>query len=261
MAAFLAFIKLRSFRALHPTLPLSETVASVKKLKASAVGLDFNGGLTLLDRLDASIAWDSSKEGLRLFVYEWVRLVEPIWLRFVPFGRNKLRGALSDDEVQCFREAGLFDEKPDDDAVRWWDRITALMRCANDTKKMERARIAERLSLEYERSRLEALGIVREPQWVSLEDNTLGYDILSYDLDAGYIVNRLVEVKSTLSDSIFLTRTEWENAVGSPERTVFHVWSLPAKELREYKVAEIVVNIPFDQGAGRWQDVRIFLGP
>ena len=257
MAAFLAFVELYSFRATHPTLSLADILASVKKLKANATGLDFSAGLTLLERLDASVTWHPSKEGLRQFVYNWVRLVEPTWLRFVPYGRNKLRRTLSDDEVQCFREAGLFDAKPDDDALQWWDKITALMRSASDTEKMEQARFAERLSLQYEQNRLEGLGIVLQPEWVSLEDNSLGYDILSYDLDAGLIVNRLVEVKSTLSDSIFLTRTEWENAVGSPQRTVFHVWSLPAEELREYKVAEIASDIPSDQGAGRWLEVRI----
>lgn len=260
MAAFLAFIELNSFRCAYPMLTPAETVANVKNLRPNATGLDFSAGLTLLRRLDASKPWNPSKGGLRLFVYEWVRLVEPIWLRFVPYGRNKLRNSLSDNEVQCFREAGLFDQQPDDDVVEWWDRITALIRSTMDTEKMERARLAERLSLEYERNRLEALGIVKEPQWVSLEDNTLGYDILSYDFDAGYIVNRLVEVKSALSEFIFLTRIEWENAIGSPERTVFHVWSLPAKELREYKVPEIAPDIPNDRGAGRWQDVRISLG-
>ena len=125
---------------------------------------------------------------------------------------------------------------------------------------MKRARRAEWLSLEHERRRLEGLGIHDEPKWVSLEDNSLGYDILSFDLDPdGHTVNRLVEVKSRLSEWIFLTRNEWENASGAPQRTVIHVWELPDERLREYRPSEIEPNIPLDQGTGAWQNVRIAL--
>ncbi len=262
MAAFLAFLELRSFRADHPFLTDTEVVNSLSHIKTSAIGLDYPGGLALLRDLDSSLDWKPSREKLRLFVYEWVRLVEPSWLRFVPYGREKLRRALEDNESQCFREAGLFDSVPDDSVVEWWDRVAALTRGASDAEKMKRARLAERLSLKHERKRLKSLKIHKEPKWVALEDNTLGYDILSYDLDTeGRIVSRLVEVKSKLSDIIFLTRTEWDNAVGAEHRVVFHVWDLPQERLREYRVREVAPNIPWDQGSGTWQNVRIMLEP
>ncbi len=260
MAAFLAFLELRSFRAEHPCLTDAEVVASLNRVRTSAIGLDFRGGIALLRRLDSSLDWKQTKEHLRLFVYEWVRLVEPRWLRLVPYGREKLRNALGRDQVQCFREAGLFDADPDKKVVEWWDCMAALMRGASDAEKMKRARLAERLSLEHERMRLKGLGISEEPRWVALEDNTLGYDILSYDFDSeGRIVSRLVEVKSKLSDTIFLTRNEWENAFGAAQRTVIHVWDLPQERLREYRTSEMAPNIPLDQGTGTWQHVRITL--
>ena len=261
MAAFLAFLELRSFRTDHPSLTDAEAVASLVSLRSRASGLDFFGGLTLLQSLDSSLDWKPTKSRLRLFVYEWIRLVEPRWLRLVPYGREKLRQALERDQTQCFREAGLFDESPDNEAVDWWDRLATLMRGISDAEKMKRARLAERLSLEHEKTRLKRLGISMEPKWVAIEDNTLGYDILSYDLNSeGRIVSRMVEVKSKLSDNIFLSRNEWENAFSAAQQTVIHVWDMPQKRLREYLPREIAPNIPRDQGAGTWQDVRITLG-
>ncbi|WP_171136799.1 DUF3883 domain-containing protein [Ruegeria sp. HKCCC1038] len=259
MAAFLAFVELRQFLSRHPSLPFSEALDSVKRLKTGASGLDFHAAVTLSSELDQDLPWDSTKKGLRLFVYEWVRLVQPNWLRRVPNGREYVRTALTTDEAQCFREAGLFEHSPDDDAIAWWDKIAALIRGAVDAEKMERARLAERLSLQHEKQRLASLGIEREPKWMSLEDNNLGYDILSFDVSDGLVVSRLIEVKSTLSDTIILTRGEWNNAVSAPTRTVFHVWRLPVQSLIEIPVAAMASHIPQDSGNGVWRDVAVTL--
>ena len=260
MSAFLAFLELRSFLAGHPSLKDTDAVTSLNRVRASSTGLDFRGGLALLRKLDSSLDWQLTQDRLRLFVFEWVKLIRPRWLRLVPYGRERLRGALDDDQTQCFRKAGLFDEMPDADALEWWDRLADLMRGAADAEKMKRARHAERLSLEFEVSRLKCLGISRAPRWVALEDNSLGYDILSYDVDPeGLVVTRLVEVKSRLSDAIFITRNEWENASGAAQRSVIHVWDLPEERLREYQVHDVAPHIPLDQGHGAWQDVCIAL--
>lgn len=260
MSAFLAFLELRSFLADHPALTEMEAVASLNRVRASSTGLDFPGGLSLLQKLDPSLDWQLTQDRLRLFVFEWVKMIQPPWLRLVPYGRGKLRGALHDDQTQCFRQAGLFDEMPDADALDWWDRLADLMRSATDSERMKRARHAERLSLKFEIDRLKHLDVSQRPRWVALEDNSLGYDILSYDLDSeGRVVTRLVEVKSKLSDEIFITRNEWENASGAAQRSVIHVWDLPEERLREYRVYEVAPHIPLDQGDGAWQDVRIVL--
>lgn len=260
MSAFLAFIDLRSIRSEHPYLTDIEAIASLSRVRGNSTGLDFRGGLSLLGKLDSSIDWQLTEEHLRLFVFEWVKLVEPGWLRFVPYGREKLRGALSDDQAQCFRDAGLFSQTPDDDALAWWDRLAALTRGQADAERMKRARHAERLSLQYERDRLQSLGIPQAPRWVALEDNSLGYDILSYDIDfEGFIIARLIEVKSRLTDFIFISRNEWENASGAPQQSIIHVWDLPEERLREYRVPEVAPHIPIDQGNGIWQDVQIAL--
>ena len=259
MGAFLAFLELRQYCAQHPEISLLEAETSVKTLKGSAIGLDFPRAMVLVEHLDESKKWDATRTGLRRFVGEWVRLTQPYWLRFVPYGRESVRPALSSDEAQCFREAGLLDETPDNDAIQWWDDIATLVRGEVDARKMERARLAERLSYEYELNRIATLGIDRAPKWMSLEDNSLGYDILSYDVSAGEIINLLIEVKSTLSDTIILTRGEWANAESAPDKTRFHVWKLPGQEFHEINASSIAPHIPLEKGRGMWLDLEIKL--
>jgi len=255
MAAFLAFIEIRSFLTDHPSLTATAAIESLTKLRERASGLDFRGGLALHQQLGSSLSWTPNENCLRSFIFEWVRVSEPGWLQLAPYGRERLRRALNSNQAQCFREAGLFDEAPDGETIEWWDLVAARMRGMSDAERMKRARRAEWLSLEHERRRVKGLGIPDQPQWVALDDNSLGYDILSFDRDRdreGRTVNRLVEVKSRLSDSIFLTRNEWENASGAPQRTVIHVWDLPDERLHEYRPAQIAPNIPLDQGTGTW---------
>jgi hypothetical protein len=185
--------------------------------------------------------------------------MHPWWIRLVPYGRSKVVSVLTQDQFQCLREAGLFDPTPDAEAIAWWDEIGALVRGSVNTERMLRAREAERLSLNYERERLQTLGVELEPEWVSLDDNTLGYDISSYDLVAGRIVNRLVEVKSTTSDVIFITKNEWRNAITAEPHFCFHVWKMPEKTVTVYGVRSIVSHIPIDQGQGSWESVRVEL--
>ena len=62
MAAFLAFLELRSFRTDHPSLTDDEAVASLVSLRSSASGLDFSGGLALLRSLDSSLDWQPTND-------------------------------------------------------------------------------------------------------------------------------------------------------------------------------------------------------
>src|SRR5262249_15755746 len=121
-----------------------------------------------------------------------------IWRRLVTLGRRKFVSKLSRNEEQCFWAAGLMDSPAPSSVVEWWDGIIERMRCASNLALMQRARKAEMVSLQWETIRLKKLGIDRVPTWMSLEDNTVGYDILSYDIGLTEPVNGLIEVKSTV---------------------------------------------------------------
>ena len=260
MAAFQAFLELHAFCRSHPGLSALDAIDRLTRLRASASGLDFRGGLALYQHLDSARDWPESYDRLRLFIFDWVRIVKPAWLSAVPYGRDSVKNALGTDAAQCLREGGLFDDEPDDESIEWWDRMAAVARGSSDAEKMKRARHAERLSLEHERERLASLKIARQPRWVSLDDNRLGYDIVSYDRDSlNRVINRLVEVKSRFGSSIFLTRNEWDNAFKARQRAVIHIWDLPEEKLHEYRVPHLEPNIPRDRGMGAWQNVQIKL--
>ena len=259
MSAFLAFVAVRSYQTRYPHLSKEEVVTSLLSHRAGAVGLDFARGLKLFDYLGDALDWQDSRASLRRFVNECIRLVNPWWMTYMPYGREKVKEMLNGDQLQCFREAGLFEEKPDDEIIEWWDRMASIVRNASDAAKLSRGRLAERLSLSYEESRLHEIGLNRKPKWVALEDNTLGYDILSYDRCGGDITRKLIEVKSTLSNTVILTRGEWSNGASAPRRTVFHVWQFPDRTMQEYSFRSIEASIPLDRGTGEWLKVRIRL--
>jgi hypothetical protein len=259
MSSYSAFVALRQYLLKNPELDIATAIEAVKQTNADASNLDYIGGVTIHGLLQGDQEWTDTSASLRLFVFKILRITQPWWLRLVPYGREKVRLALERDQVQCLREAGLFEPVPDSEVIAWWDRIGALVRGTIDSERMLRAREVEKLSLQYERQRMSKLGITLEPQWVSLEDNTLGYDILSYDLQGGRIVSRLIEVKSTTASAIFITRNEWNNAASAENSFYFHVWKLPEKHIAEYRVAQMRPNIPIDQGTGYWEDVRVEL--
>ena len=258
MAGFLAFLELRAYKS-DRGVSESEVIESLERLKPSAHGLDYCAGRVLRELLDDDFGWDGTQLSVRRFVFELVHLAKPWWLTAVPNGRASVKVALTRDERQCFRQAGLFDDVPDDETIRWWDSIAALVRSEQDTDRMVRARRAEQWSLEYERTRLRHDGIDREPEWTALEDNQVGYDILSYERHGSAVVPRLIEVKSTLSDSVILTRNEWMNASSASQRTVFHVWKVTNRQLYEYSVEDMQRSVPTDGRGGQWMNVRIML--
>lgn len=259
MAAYSAFVVLRDYVARNPELEATAAIDIIRHANTDDAGLDYVGGAAIHQQIQIDISGRDRRTALRLVACELVKAAMPWWLRLVPYGREMVRSALDQDQIQCLREAGLFDPVPEPEVIAWWDEVAAIVRGAVDNEKMLRAREAERRSLEYERDRLKSLGISLEPEWVSLEDNTLGYDIRSYDLQDERIVSRLIEVKSTTSDSIFISKNEWLNASSAEPHYCFHVWKLPEGCVMEYPVASIKPNIPIDQGVGSWQEVRITL--
>lgn len=259
MAAYSAFVTIREYLDKNPGIPLFEVVDTICSINSDAAGFDYLGGTSIHNNLGFELVLSDDNRGLRTVVFELVRIAQPWWLRLVPYGRDRVRSVLGRDQQQCLREAGLFDPIPNADVVAWWDELASIFRGTSDAERMITARKAERLSIEYECNRLKKIGISLKPEWVSLEDNSLGYDIRSYDLVKEHVVNRLIEVKSTISRDIFVTKNEWHNALSAEQQYCFHVWKLPEEKMTEYPVSAMKPNIPINQGTGTWQDVSITL--
>ena len=102
------------------------------------------------------------------------------------------------------------------------------------------------LTLERERSRLKGFGILREPEWSGLDDNFAGYDVLSYEHGPTGVVNRLIEVKSTIVSPLrfYITRQEWRKAKSTGGRYIFHTWDMSKEPpvLHTRSVAEVAIG-------------------
>jgi len=205
-AEFLRSIRMSSLTALsalrrhiheHPGTSADDASAALLKIDPDYAQGDYMTALQLHSALSPAtdfLDWGPSlREALRVLI----KLHCPWWRRLAPYGRQRLATALSTDELQTFRAAGLMQSPPDPDVVSWWDVLAADARTAADEKLTAQGRYAEQLSLSFEKARLKELAIHEAPRWIAVEDNGAGYDILSFDLTKHGYKNRLIEVKST----------------------------------------------------------------
>jgi hypothetical protein len=261
MGAFeaLRLIRLRYIES--PEVPIAEVVRQIQEFDSDARALDFDAGVALDNCVRRATPLDVDSAFFRTCILDVIAASSAPWSRAIRLGRAKLVGQLDRDEIQCFRSAQLLDESLDDDVVDWWDELSSSVRASSSAAAMSRARQAERLSLQHEKDRLVALGIERMPRWTAIEDNTAGYDILSYDHGRVEPVNRLIEVKSTIASPLrfYLSRNEWEQAIRSAASYHFHVWDMSPSTPRliELTQSDVVSHIPIDQLKGRWETAII----
>jgi hypothetical protein len=261
MGAFEALRVLRLKRQDSSGLDDTEIVRHLRELDAGTAALDLDAGVELDAVVRSTATVSVSHSFYRHCIFDIINAVDAPWARAIKLGRARLLTQLSRDEHQCFREARLLDDPPDDDLVSWWDDLSSAVRATGNADAMERARRAERLSIEVERKRLATLGIPLEPRWIAIEDNTAGYDVLSFDLGDHGPLNRLVEVKSTIASPLrfYVTRNEWNKAIDAQAQYCFHVWDLSKTPPTLYEIAQAAVaaHVPTDCGAGTWDSAVI----
>jgi hypothetical protein len=191
----------------------------------------------------------------------------PTWAKLMTLGRGRFIKRLGGDDYRdirsIFREAGLLTDPPSLDDISWWDRLTSHVRFNSSADAIARSREAERLTLEAERTYLASEGIADPPRWIAIDDNTVGYDVLSYRKSGESLANLLIEVKSTIASPMrfILTRNEWEVADGAGEAYIIHIWDMTKAPpiLHTRRTEDVRPDIPRDNERGRWKDVEIKL--
>ncbi len=248
---------------LQPDLSLDETIRIVKSTEADASSFDFEAAVLLLDIVDDSV----KPYGLSFYqhcIHSIILTQQPIWARLMTLGRRRFVKKLDRDEESIFREAGLLIEPPNDFVIAWWDHITGLIRLEGSRIALDRAREAEKLTLQYEEERLKREGITTKPIWTAIEDNSAGYDVLSYTQNEFGLVNKLIEVKSTIASPLrfFLTRNEWMQALEYGESYSFYIWDMKKDppSLFVKTVADIQPHVPQDNKKGKWSNAEIPVG-
>lgn len=260
MSVFEAALVIRTFKEKNVGLSDDEVVHTVRSVRADLYPLDYEAGLLLENVLPTNIDI-SPRAFFRSCVDRIVALKNPLWVRLAPGGREQVTRALGLNVAQCLRAAGLLDNPPDRDTWLWWDRLAGVVRADRDAALLVQGREAELWSYERECAFVADAGIERTPMWVSIEDNNLGYDILSYRIEGENEINRLIEVKSTQSNPprLILTRNEWNTAMQYGDALEFHLWTLQPKELCVLTVRDMQQHIPHNQGSGAWLRVEIVL--
>lgn len=259
MSAFVAVSGLRRYLRDHPDSSAEQAAQSLRSSDADYAAADFEGGIRLHEQLPETIDFIDPRLGIRDGLTVLINRHLPMWCRFFPYGRQRLAIALTQDELQTFKSAGLFEESPSPPVVEWWDALASKMRALSDDTLNAQGREGEILSLDHERQRLASLGVTVEPRWTAIEDNGAGYDITSYDPTPYGLKNRLIEVKTTKRNPprMILSRGEWDAAVKYGDAFYIHLWKLPSKELTVLSGDDIRTHIPDDCGNGRWTEIEI----
>jgi hypothetical protein len=262
MSAITPLIELR--RYLHRNIEITPLEASeaLQEIDETFLASDHEAALELHALLAPELLFQDFVPDLRIALSHIVTTLRPQWAKRVFLGRARFLSEMDriDREVrQCFRTAGLLVDDPTDDVVYWWDCLHHEIRGIQNFENFMQGRLAEQKSLEYERGRLRRLGIALEPRWQAIDDNTLGYDILSYKRDGEFPTNLLIEVKSSSRNppAVIISRAEWIKAKQVGENYLFHVWDVRADRLYECGVETIEPHIPNDQGRGEWANVSV----
>lgn len=259
MSAFEAAFVLRSFRQRNPAYPDEQLVETIRAVRSDFYPNDYEAGLAIERLIPIEVNLEPDSSYFRVAIERLIECYNPLWVRLAPGGREHVLQAVSRNGAQCFRNAGLLETPPSKLVSDWWDALAAQVRSQIDASLLEQGREAERLSFTHECERLRKLKIDREPRWTSIEDNSAGYDILSFNPGNPGPTNRLIEVKSSSQQppKIQITRNEWQSALDHGDAYVFHIWLLPEKVLIERNVASIASDICIDQGDGRWLKIEV----
>lgn len=265
MPAFEGLRMLRQYEADRPASAPDELVRLITKVEATATSLDLEAAVYLHQQV-AKGAPFQSVEFYRSCITAVILLDIPDWAKLVTLGRGIFIKRLGDEEFRdirsVFREARLLDMPATLDDIAWWDDLQTHVRLQKDLEFNKRSREAELLSLERETAELSKLGIDKLPIWMAIEDNTVGYDILSYLPSQFGTKNKLIEVKSTIANppSFTLSKNEWEQARKFGDAFYFQIWVfVPGKApvFFEKTVAEVAPHIPMNLGKGKWKNAIV----
>jgi hypothetical protein len=262
MSAITPLIELRRYLLKNAGLSVAEAVTALLEIDETFVASDHEAALELHGVLAPDLQFEDFTADLRKALAQVVTTLRPQWAKRVFLGRARFLSEMDriDVEVrQCFRTAGLLVDQPTDDVVGWWDRLCHDIRGIQNFENFVQGRTAEQKSLAYEKGRLRKLGVVLEPKWQAIEDNTLGYDILSFKTGGEFPTQLLIEVKSSSRNppTIIVSRNEWERAKKAGDSYLFHIWDVRTDRLYECGVDAIRPHMPVDKGSGEWTNVAV----
>ncbi|OGT63571.1 MAG: hypothetical protein A3E85_04655 [Gammaproteobacteria bacterium RIFCSPHIGHO2_12_FULL_45_12] len=226
-----------------------ETAQYMKWLRTNSDGL-----MTLTPTGVHLLSQSNYKMRLKQALLDFIDVAKPSWVQNATFGRKKVISFVGNYIEQTLIEAGLANGS-DDEVVLFWDTLAAMARGQKTDRLMEIGRIGERLTINHEEMRT---GL--KPKWVSIDNNSDGYDVLSV-VDNQNKSFLSIEVKTStigLSGAFHLTSNEWSRSK-VVDNHLFHLWDISNKNQSLAKITceQMERHIPMDQGSGNWESVEI----
>jgi hypothetical protein len=261
MSVINAIAEVRSFRSEHGVIETRECCRLLRVRPDAVSSFDYDAVEALDLIVDLYEGEPITREQLLRHILKTLILhFRPPWGLLLPHGRRVLRLNAAPDVKQCFETAGFFHDTPDPDSIAWWDELSNFFRSVAVLGRVEVGRRGEMLSMESERRRLAAAGhMTVEPIWAAIEDETLGYDLVSFNVTSGEPRPFYIEVKASerMPFVFFLTENEWKVAQSFKDSYQFHFWYLPTRTLRVVSVDEVASHVPINQGTGAWKKTQI----
>jgi len=260
VSAINSYLTAQEFLDENPGRTIDQAKIQLSAKSYSGDRLDWEAVEKLRRLIETPLPKDRAS-AFRLCLAKLIHNTQPGWVTLLFSGRDVALRNLDPDTVQCLETAGVFTTIPNADVVAWLDEISILAISIRARSNLAKGRAAERLSLQYEKNCLAGAGINRTVEWVALNDNHAGYDILSWTYQNGAITPKLIEVKaySGITASFYITRHEWETAQAMISPYVFQVWGLENGTLIEISKADVLPHIPTDNQNGAWQTAIIRL--
>lgn len=233
-----------------PTPKIVEHALSLKWVEEHAGGV-----LVITDRGQTCLEMDKTVSQLRyLLSYYFVERHDP-WLQLARQGRLRLLIQAPPEITQLLHEAELANGD-DDEIVQFWDALAEQVRGEKNRRNLKTGRIGERLTMEFEADRTG-----RKPEWMALNSNHFGYDVLSCvsaEDESLLKIDAKCSLDSIARARFHVTRFEWQIAETSAEYQ-FHIWNLygKTKRLAVLRSSVLAPHIPVNQNSGSWESVEV----
>jgi hypothetical protein len=214
-----------------------------------------DGTFRVTEKGKACLEKQETVSQLRYLLNDYLSKQDDPWLQLARRGRLNVLLKAPPAITQLLHEAELADGD-DDETVNFWDELAERLRADRNKENVATGRIGEKLTM-----KLEAQRTGQKPEWMALNGNHFGYDVLSrISATDGTLLK--IEVKCSLNNllraSFHVTRHEWHTAEMS-NYYQFHLWSLQGglKQLAVLHASVIAPHIPVNRNSGIWESVEI----
>jgi Domain of unknown function (DUF3883) len=246
-----------------PERDLEELADHLRRGPAIQARFDYATALNMIRALGLRLS-DIPEERVECYHFMIYRIIlesRPHWLRYVRAGVSSVEMHAPPNVRQCLKDAGLFETSLSKAVREWWDRVRSIAYDELQRARIKNGTTAELLCINREREILASIGRRDlEPRAVSVSDDSAGFDVLTFRIVDGNVVEHQIEVKGFTggTPTFHLSPNEWMAAQTYGESYRLQLWSLDREQLiLELTSRELARHIACNRGWGEWNDLIV----